>query len=165
LLWFEHQLDKFIAWYGKTLNWVLHHKLIFTGFVLVLFVGTAAMMQQGIIGKELISTGDQGKFRFALEFDKSTSIQQNNLVSEKIENYILQQPEVATVFSNVGGPSTGVGSLGVGSANKTEFTIQLKSKKEIKKNLKKKLKIFPQKHLCESCGKSYRKIIRASIFR
>lgn len=130
LLWFEHQLDKFINWYGRTLNWVLHHKLIFTGFVLLLFVGTAAMMKQGIIGKELISTGDQGKFRLALEFDKSTSIQQNNLVSEKIENYILKQPEVSTVFSNVGGPSTGIGSLGVGSANKTEFTIQLKSKIE-----------------------------------
>ena len=126
LLWFEHQLDQFIAWYGKTLNWVLNHKLIFTGFVLLLFVGTAAMMKQGIIGKELISTGDQGKFRFALEFDKSTSIQQNNLISNKIENYILKQPEVASVFSNVGGPSTGIGSLGVGSANKTEFTIQLK---------------------------------------
>jgi HAE1 family hydrophobic/amphiphilic exporter-1 len=130
LLWFEHQLDQFINWYGRTLNWVLHHKLIFTGFVLLLFVGTAAMMKQGIIGKELISTGDQGKFRLALEFDKSTSIQQNNLVSEKIENYILKQPEVSTVFSNVGGPSTGIGSLGVGSANKTEFTIQLKSRKE-----------------------------------
>ncbi|MBS1650557.1 MAG: efflux RND transporter permease subunit [Bacteroidetes bacterium] len=130
LLWFEHQLDKFISWYGKTLNWVLNHKLIFTGFVLLLFVGTVAMMKQGIIGKELISTGDQGKFRLALEFDKSTSIQQNNLISEKIENYIMQQPEVATVFSNVGGPSTGIGSLGVGSANKTEFTIQLKMKNE-----------------------------------
>ncbi len=130
LLWFEHQLDQFISWYGKTLNWVLNHKLIFTGFVLLLFVGTAAMMKQGIIGKELISTGDQGKFRLALEFDKSTSIQQNNLVSEKIESYILKQPEVATIFSNVGGPSTGIGSLGVGSANNTEFTIQLKSKKE-----------------------------------
>src|SRR5690554_119198 len=130
LLWFEHQLDQFISLYGKTLNWVLNHKLIFTAFVLLLFVGTAAMMKQGIIGKELISTGDQGKFRLALEFDKSTSIQQNNLVSGKIENYILKHPEVATVFSNVGGPSTGIGSLGVGSANKTEFTIQLKSKKE-----------------------------------
>ncbi|MBS1750554.1 MAG: efflux RND transporter permease subunit [Bacteroidetes bacterium] len=130
LLWFEHQLDQFIAWYGKTLNWVLNHKLIFTGFVLLLFVGTAVMMKQGIIGKELISTGDQGKFRFALEFDKSTSIQQNNLISNKIENYILKQPEVASVFSNVGGPSTGIGSLGVGSANKTEFTIQLKMKDE-----------------------------------
>ena len=132
LLWFEYQFDKFIAWYGKTLNWVLNHKLIFTAFVLLLFAGTAAMMKQGIIGKELISTGDQGKFRLALEFDKNTSIQQNNLVSEKIENYILQQPEVTTVFSNIGGPSTGIGSLGVGSANKTEFTIQLKSKRETK---------------------------------
>ena len=131
LLWFEGQLSKFINWYGRTLEWVLNHKIIFTIFVLLLFVGTAAMMKQGIIGKELISTGDQGKFRLALEFDKSTSIQQNNLVSEKIETYILKQPEVATLFSNVGGPSTGIGSLGVGMANKTEFTIQMKAKKEI----------------------------------
>lgn len=134
LLWFEHQLDKFISWYGKTLNWVLNHKLICTAFVLLLFVGTAVMMKQGIIGKELISTGDQGKFRLALEFDKSTSIQQNNLVSEKIENYILKQPEVSTVFSNVGGPSTGIGSLGVGSANKSEFTVQLRIKNDELRN-------------------------------
>ena len=131
LLWFEKQLDRFINWYSGTLKWVLNHKLIFTGFVLLLFVGTAVMMKQGIIGKELIATGDQGKFRLALEFDKNVSIEQNNKVSEKIETYILQQPEVESVFSNVGGPSTGIGSLGVGSANKTEFTVQLKSKKEI----------------------------------
>lgn len=126
LLWFEKQLDRFINWYGGTLKWVLNHKLIFTGFVLLLFVGTAVMMKQGIIGKELMATGDQGKFRLALEFDKNISLEQNNRVSEKIETYILQLPEVESVFSNVGGPSTGMGSLGVGSANKTEFTIQLK---------------------------------------
>lgn len=130
LLWFEKQLDRFINWYSGTLKWVLNHKFIFTGFVLLLFVGTGVMMKQGIIGKELIATGDQGKFRLALEFDKNVSIEQNNKVSEKIETYILQQPEVESVFSNVGGPSTGIGSLGVGSANKTEFTVQLKSKKE-----------------------------------
>jgi HAE1 family hydrophobic/amphiphilic exporter-1 len=130
LLWFEHQLDKFITWYGGKLDWVLRHKLIFTGFVIFLFIGTAVMMKQGIIGKELIATGDQGKFRLGLEFDKNASIQQNNQISKKIETYILQQPEVATIFSNVGGPSTGIGSLGVGSANKSEFTIQLKIKKE-----------------------------------
>jgi len=28
LLWFEHQLDKFIAWYGGKLDWVLKHKLL-----------------------------------------------------------------------------------------------------------------------------------------
>lgn len=132
LLWFEHQLDKFINWYGMQLKWVLSHKLIFSGIVVLLLLMTLGIMKQGIIGKELISTGDQGKFRLGLEFDKSTSIQQNNLVTQNIETYILKQPEVLTVFSNVGGPSTGVGSLGVGAANKTEFTIQLKSKKELK---------------------------------
>ena len=132
LLWFEHQLENFTNGYGRQLEWVLSHKLIFTSFVFLLFVMTLGIMKQGIIGKELISTGDQGKFRMALEFDKSTSIHQNNVIAQKIETYIIEQPEVATVFSNVGGPSTGIGSLGVGSANKTEYTIQLKPKKELK---------------------------------
>ncbi len=148
LLWFEIQLENFNEWYGRRLEWVLSHKLAFTCIVIVLFAMTLGIMKQGIIGKELISTGDQGKFRMALEFDKSTSIHQNNLIAQKIETYIIQQPEVATVFSNIGGPSTGIGSLGVGSANKTEFTIQLKSKKELDnlptetfmKNLREELK-------------------------
>ncbi len=157
LLWFEKQLDGFINRYGRTLNWVLNHKLIFTGFVLLLFAGTAAMMKQGIIGKELIATGDQGKFRLSLEFDKSASVQQNNLVSEKIEKYILSQPEVATLFSNVGGPGTGIGSLGVGAANKTEFTIQLRTKNDELKE--KELKKIPtetfMRKLRDSLQKSY----------
>jgi hydrophobic/amphiphilic exporter-1 (mainly G- bacteria), HAE1 family len=126
LLWFEHQLERFTQWYGKQLEWVLDHKLWFTAIVVLLFVLTGAIMKQGIIGKELISTGDQGKFRLNLEFDKPTSVHHNNVTSQKIEDFILSQPEVLTVFSNIGGPSTGIGSLGVGSANKTEFTIQLK---------------------------------------
>ncbi len=128
LIWFEKQLDAFTEWYGRGLKWVLSHKLAFVGIVLALFGLTGVMMKQNIIGAELISTGDQGKFRLALEYDKSTSIQENNIVSRKIEDFILHQDDVATVFSNIGGPSTGIGSLGVGSPNKTEFTIQLKSK-------------------------------------
>lgn len=131
LIGFEKLLDRFIEWYGKQLNWVLNHKLVFTGIVLLLFAMTMGVMKQGIIGKELISTGDQGKFRFALEFDKSTSIQRNDAVSREIEQHILAQDEVKTLFSNVGGPSTGIGSLGVGVPYKTEFTVQLKDKKQI----------------------------------
>ena len=130
LLWFEHQLNTFIEWYGRQLVWVLSHKLIFTGIVLLLFVMTLGIMKQGIIGKEMMSTGDQGKFRLNLEYDKTITVQQNNIVSQQIENYILKQPEVSTLFSNIAGPSTGIGSLGVGAANKSEFTIQLKSEKE-----------------------------------
>lgn len=134
LLGFEHLLEEFTQWYGRQLEWVLSHKIIFTIFILLLFVLTGGIMKQGIIGKELISTGDQGKFRMTLEFDKFTSIDQNNIISAEIENLILSQPEVSSVFSNVGGPSTGIGSLGVGSPYKTELTIQLKTdKKELER--------------------------------
>lgn len=130
LLWFEHKLDDFNNWYGKKLEWVLSHKLIFTGIIFLFFAITLLVMKQGIIGKELISTGDQGKFRLALEYDKTTALTKNNNISKQIETYILSKQEVLTVFSNIGGPSTGIGSLGVGTANKTEFTIQLRIKKE-----------------------------------
>lgn len=148
LLWFEKQLDDFTNWYGRILEWVLCHKIIFTGIVLLLFAMTLGIMNQGIIGKELISTGDQGKFKLALEFDNTIAIYQNNEISTQIEGYLLSQPQIETVFSNVGGPSTGIGSLGVGAANKTEFTIQLKDKKELNnlptetymKNLRESLK-------------------------
>ncbi len=37
---------------------VVSCKLLFTGFVFFLFVATGVMMKQGIIGKELMTTGD-----------------------------------------------------------------------------------------------------------
>lgn len=132
LLWFGKQLTTFIEWYGRQLVWVLRHKLIFTGFVVFLLIMTVLIMKQGIIGKEMMSTGDQGKFRLNLEYDKTTTVQENNIRTREVENFILQQPEVATLFSNIAGPSTGIGSLGVGSANLSEFTIQLKPEKETK---------------------------------
>lgn len=130
LLWFEKQLTAFIEWYGHQLVWVLSHKLIFTAIVIFLLVMTGVMLKQGIIGKEMMSTGDQGKFRLNLEYDKTTTVQENNIRTQRVENFILQQPEVATLFSNIAGPGTGIGSLGVGSANISEFTIQLKPEEE-----------------------------------
>lgn len=126
LLWFENKLDGFIQWYGKQLSWVLSHKLLFTGFILLLSLLTLAIMKQGIVGKEMMSTGDQGKFRLNLEFDNTITVEQNNIITRQVEEFLLQKPMVASLFSNVAGPGTGIGSLGVGAANKSEITVQLK---------------------------------------
>jgi len=125
LIRFEHWLEGLTNWYTGALRWVLSHKLAFVGILLALFAGTGIMMKQGIMGKELIATGDQGKFRLALEFDKNTALKENNLRSLEVERFLLAQHEVNSVFANVGGPSTGIGSMGVGSENKTELTIAL----------------------------------------
>jgi HAE1 family hydrophobic/amphiphilic exporter-1 len=130
LLWFEAQIEKFTDWYVYQLKWVLNHKLITMAIILSLFGFTAIMMKQGIIGKELIATGDQGKFKLGLEYDKFTSLSKNNVTTRDIELFLLDQPEIESVFSNVGGPSTGMGSLGVGASYKSELTIQLKPGKD-----------------------------------
>ncbi len=125
LIWFENKLDAFINWYTKQLDWVLNHKLIFGGIILILIVLTGVLMKQNIIGNELIATGDQGKFSLFLEYDKYTPLKQNNITSAKVEQFLLQQPEVETVFSNIGGPTSAIGSSGVGLPYKSELTVQL----------------------------------------
>lgn len=142
LLWFEVRLTKFIDWYGVALEWVFRHKVTFTTIVVFLLLATFGIMKMGIIGNEMMATGDQGKFKLNLEYDKSITVQQNNIQSQKIENYILSQPEVATLFSNVAGPTTGMGSLGVGEANKSELTIQLKPEKERKRTTEEFMKFL-----------------------
>lgn len=132
LLWFEKQLDNFIGWYESALNWVFNHKLVFSGIVVALMFSVMGMARLQVIGNEMMATGDQGKFKLNLEYDKFTTVKQNNVQTQQIENFILSRPEVATLFSNVAGPTTGMGSLGVGEANKSELTVQLKPEKERK---------------------------------
>ncbi|MVT08744.1 efflux RND transporter permease subunit [Chitinophaga tropicalis] len=132
LIYFESFLEWLTDWYSNALQWVLKHKLIMTSVVLSLFVGLALMMQMGILGSELVATGDQGKIQLKLEYDKNTTTIQNNLRTKQIEDYLLAQPEVKVVFANVAGPSTtGLeSSTAVGSEYKSELTVKLVDRKE-----------------------------------
>ena len=125
LIWFEKKLTNFINTYVKQLDWVINHKAIFGLIVVIIIVLTGVLMKQNIIGNELIATGDQGKFSLFLEYDKYTPLKQNNIESSKVESFLLQQKEVESVFSNIGGPTTSIGGSGVGLPYKTEFTVQL----------------------------------------
>ncbi|MCF0058611.1 efflux RND transporter permease subunit [Dyadobacter sp. CY356] len=126
LLWFEKQLTSLTKAYHGSLEWVLSHKLIFTGGLIVLFVMTGWVMGLGIIGQEFVAQGDQGKFLLTMKLDKSASLQQNNLTARNIEDYLRKKPDVTTIFANVGGASTGLNSSGQGETNRTELTVELK---------------------------------------
>ncbi len=132
LIWFE----AFITWltegYIKQLRWTLNHKFLTLVAIVGAFVVTGLIMGMGILGQELVATGDKGSFSMKLEYDKSTTLTQNNLNSLEIERYLLAQPEVKSVFANVGGSSiTGLGgAAGVGRQNKTELTVELIPKEE-----------------------------------
>ncbi|MCF2504519.1 efflux RND transporter permease subunit [Dyadobacter sp. CY107] len=125
LLWFEKGLTKMTKWYHGSLQWVLGHKLAFSGILVAIFGMTVWVMSLGIIGSEFVAEGDQGKFLLTMKLDKSASLQQNNLTSRQIEDYLRKKPEVKTIFANVGGASTGLNSSGRGETNRTELTVEL----------------------------------------
>ncbi|RRB00935.1 efflux RND transporter permease subunit [Larkinella rosea] len=125
LIWFEKGLTGLTKWYHGRLEWVLSHKLVFTGMLIALFVFTGWVMSLGIIGSQFVAQGDQGKFLLTMKVDKSASLQHNNLTTRQIETYLRKKPEVRSIFANVGGASTGMNSTGQGETNRTELTIQL----------------------------------------
>jgi hydrophobic/amphiphilic exporter-1 (mainly G- bacteria), HAE1 family len=130
LLWFEKGLSSLTKWYHGSLEWVLSHKLAFSGMLLVLFLVTGGVMSLGIVGSEFVAQGDQGKFLLTMKLDKSASLQQNNLTALQIEEYLKKKQEVKAIFANVGGASTGISSTGQGETNRTELTVELSPKEE-----------------------------------
>ncbi|MCF0070586.1 efflux RND transporter permease subunit [Dyadobacter sp. CY261] len=125
LIWFEKGLTALTKWYHGSLEWVLGHKLAFSGILVAIVVMTGWVMGLGIIGSEFVAEGDQGKFLLTMKLDKSVSLQQNNLTARNIEDYLRRKPEVKTIFANVGGASTGLNSSGQGETNRTELTVEL----------------------------------------
>lgn len=132
LIWFESLITSLTNAYARQLQWTLRHKLTTTLAVVGAFAATGYVMSLGILGQEFVSAGDRGKFTVNLEYDKNTPVSQNNLYTREIENYLLSQPEVLTVFSNVGGASSrGFASVAnVGNENKTELTVGLVDKEQ-----------------------------------
>lgn len=129
LIAFERSLEKFTKFYEGLLVWGLNNRVKGFAIVLLCFVGLGAVMSLGIMGEELVSRGDQGKFTLRLEFDKNSSIENTNIQTKRIEDYLLNKNEVQSVFANVGGPSI-TGGSGLGANNISELSISLVPAKE-----------------------------------
>ncbi|MNU74460.1 Multidrug resistance protein MdtC [compost metagenome] len=127
LIWFENMINSFTNGYVKLVGWSLRHKIIMGIGILVLFVASLASMGLGIVGQEFVAQGDQGKFMIKLKYDKSTTFEENNTTTLEIEQMILAQKDVIDiVFSNIGGPSSGMGAAAFGQENRSEITVKMK---------------------------------------
>ncbi|MGL4630094.1 MAG: efflux RND transporter permease subunit [Leadbetterella sp.] len=123
LIQFEKGVESFTMGYVQLVNWCLKNKIITGLFIVSLFVILAQIMGMGIMGQEFISEGDQGKMILNLKYDKKTTLVQNNLNTRKVEAYLLTQPDIISVFANVGGPKNGLGGTGQGDESQAEITI------------------------------------------
>jgi HAE1 family hydrophobic/amphiphilic exporter-1 len=126
LAWFEGRLEKFTEAYVHLVRWSLKHKWLTALGIFVIFVASFSTMTLGIVGQEFVAQGDEGKFMLKLKFDKSTTFEENNRVTHAIEEMLIGQKDIIDiVFSNVGGPSSGMGAASFGSEYKSEITVKL----------------------------------------
>lgn len=99
-------LDKVDAFYGKTISWVLHHK-IFTGITaFVIFIGT--MMLLPTIGTEFIPQTDQSQINFSFELQVGTRVEETFRVSRIVDEYLKKNfPEIDLLSTSCGSDDSG----------------------------------------------------------
>jgi len=69
---------------------------------MALLVGSFSLVGGGFIGSEFVNMGDRGELVVKVELPKDANIQQTNLKTQEVEQFILSKPEVVNVFSSMG---------------------------------------------------------------
>jgi HAE1 family hydrophobic/amphiphilic exporter-1 len=122
LIWFENFINGIKNAYLSILNWSLRNKTITVISILtIVFGGTIALFSFGLIGQEFVKNGDSGEFILTVEMPDETPIEQTNQVALEIEKFMLEQPEMESVFTTVGSQSSGMMSTQA-VPNVVEFT-------------------------------------------
>lgn len=102
ILWVEKRIEKLTESYVSLLKWSLSHKRWVLITAIVLMMGSFALVGKGFIGNEFVNMGDRGELVVKVELPKDATIQQTNLKTQEVEQYILTKPEVVSVFSSMG---------------------------------------------------------------
>lgn len=125
ILGFEKALDRFTAWIQNILKWALAHRAITLIAAVLLFFASIALVGAGFIGSEFVAQGDRSEFVLVLEYPKKTAVEQNNIMTREIEQYVASKPEVVSLFTTVGQTSeSGMGSSQA-TAYKSEINVKL----------------------------------------
>jgi len=126
ILWVEKQIEKLSTTYTSLLKWSLFHKRWVLITTIGLLFGSFALVGGGFIGNEFVNMGDRGELVVNVELPKDANIQQTNLKTQEVEQYILSKPEVVNVFSSMGKSDNQFAQQG--ERYKSEISIKLVDK-------------------------------------
>ncbi len=87
--------------YPNWLRLALDHKVVVIGLALLAALAAAGLYTT--LGTELIPPLTQGEFTFEIQLPEGTSIEHTDRLMQDVESRIKQFPDVATVFSSIGG--------------------------------------------------------------
>ncbi|MCM4157712.1 efflux RND transporter permease subunit [Gramella sp. AN32] len=126
LIAFENFLTGVNTIYKNILQWTLSRKRITAFSLLFLVLASLSLLAFGFIGSEFVKNGDNGEFIVELELPKESTIEETNLATLAVEDILLKDEIVSSVFSTVG---TGTGGGG-NSSNLAQINAKMISPDE-----------------------------------
>jgi len=129
--WFESIIDNLRELYTRILKWSLGHKRYVFLLVILLIIGSIALVPTGFVGSTFIPTSDRGELNIQLDMASETPLKETNQAVAKVEKIVMSHPEVVNVFSNVGTQQgASFGGSGSNNSNLAEISVILADKKK-----------------------------------
>ena len=120
LIWFESFINAIKDGFQTILIWTLNHKIITSIAIFAMVIASLFLVTGGFIGAEFAAEGDNGEFIINIEMPKETPIEQTNVITQQVEDYLLQNKDVINIFTTIG-----KGSGGATSSYLAELSVKL----------------------------------------
>jgi len=112
VLRFESFLDWVTAGFVSALEMALRTKGTRAATLLIavgLFASSFLLVKSGLIGNAFFEPGERGEFLLQIDLPKDVSLQQTDVVTKQIEQWLHSQPDVVNSFTTVGTTSKSFG--------------------------------------------------------
>ena len=130
---FEDYYNKLVTFYQSVLKKALQNRIKVFVSIMLLFLASFSLIGFNFIGSEFMPNADKGEFVVSLEGEPQNTLQQTNLLTEKVEKILYAHPEVIKVFSNIGASSSNFTSSS--EQYKSELTVTIIDKKKRKQTV------------------------------
>lgn len=130
LIWFENFINEIKNGFESIIRFSLNHKIPVLVVIFAMVGASFLLFTNGLIGAEFAGSGDNGEFVVTVEMPKETPIEQTNYITQQIEDYLLKNPEIETIFTTVGQGGSGGFTAGSSSSFMAQLSVKLVSADE-----------------------------------
>ncbi|HZK02309.1 MAG TPA: efflux RND transporter permease subunit, partial [Anaerovoracaceae bacterium] len=106
--YFTRFIDWLTSYYGNAIRRALKHRKKTIAVCIIIFVLSSVLI--GIVGMEFMPASDEGVFTISVDTPYGTSLEEKDKIVSRIENYVLQIPELKHVSVDIGLTSAFFGS-------------------------------------------------------
>ncbi len=125
---FDFWFERLTSFYPKVLSWALSNKAMVFAFAIML--GIAALGASRFLGAELIPPLTQGEFAFEIKLPEGRPLAHTDRMVNQVEAKVAEYPEVATVFSSVGGSTENQFARNSARENEAQLYVVMKDKRD-----------------------------------